>query len=161
MQLTGKAGMFHYIQGFRPGLESRMDPFEQHPDSAGRRYRFIYLTGRGTYSYLFPSMPENDIVAEAEAAIPMGYTQIWILEWIAAIRPESGKKIQPSQRRAAQNLRLNGVLEGRSHILIGENGQCFGCTEKLQAAIGASRLLAVEKHIRIAIGLLAANITWH
>ena len=43
----------------------------------------------------------------------------------------------------------------------GEHGQCFGGTEKIQAALGASKALAVERVVRIAVGFLAANVTWH
>ncbi len=153
--------MFRRIQGFRLGLEQRRDPFDQHQDITGQNYLFLYLTGRGEYSYLFPNATENSVIDEAERSIPMGYTQIWILEWINSIRPNPGKKIRPFQRRAAQDLRPGGVQEGRSYVLIAENGQCLGCTEKLHGAIGAAKLIAIEKQVRIAVGLLKANVTWH
>jgi hypothetical protein len=106
-------------------------------------------------------MTEGNIIDAAAQAIPLGYTQLWILEWMRAIRPELGQKITPSQRRAAQHLSQASVQEGHSYVLIGENGQCFGCTEKLPTAIGASRLLAVARQVRIALGSLQMNVTWH
>jgi hypothetical protein len=136
--------MFRRIPGFRFGLDNRRSPFDQHADIVAQHYLFIYLTGRGEYSYLFPHTTESDIIDAAEQSIPMGYTQIWILEWINAIRPESVKKTKPFQRRAAQNLRRDRVQEGHSYVLIGENAQCFGCTDTLQAALGASKSIAIE-----------------
>jgi hypothetical protein len=112
-------------------------------------------------SYLLPHTTERNIIDAAAHAILMGYTQIWILEWVNAMRPEPGKKLTPSQRRAAQHLRQDSVQEGHSYVLIGENGQCFGWTEKWHAALEASKLLAVESTGRITIGLLKANVTWH
>lgn len=153
--------MFRRIQGFRLGLEAQRSPFDQEHDIVGQHYLFIYLTGRGEYSYLFPHTTESNVIDEAARSIPMGSTQIWILTWMTALRPEPGKKITPSQRRAAQNLKLDRVEEGSAYVLIGETGQCFGCTERLQAALGASRLIAVERSVRIAIGLLQANVPWH
>jgi len=153
--------MFRRIQGLRLGLEQRRNPFEQHPDIVGQHYLFLYLTGRGEYSYVFPQTTESHIIEAAAQSIPMGYTQLWILEWVRAIRPELGQKIKPSQRRAAQHLRQDRVQEGYSYVLIGENAQCFGGTEKLHTAIGASRSIAVERQVRIALGLLKANVTWH
>jgi hypothetical protein len=96
--------MRHRIQHFRLGLEQRRDPFDQNQDLAGQKHLFLYLTGRGEFSYLFPETMEKEIINEAEQTIPVGYTQLWILEWITAIRPESGEKVKPSQRRAAQHL---------------------------------------------------------
>jgi hypothetical protein len=91
----------------------------------------------------------------------MGSTQIWILEWVNAIRPELGKKLKSVQRRAVQTLRQDQVQEGVSYVLIGENGQRFGSTEKVSAALGASKAIAVERAVRIAVGFLTANVPWH
>jgi hypothetical protein len=158
---TEKADMFRRIQGLQLGLEQCRNPFEPHPDLAGQHYLFLYLTGRGEYSYLFPQMTEGHIINAAAQAIPLGYTQIWILEWVRAMRPKPGQKIRPSQRRAVQHLSQASVQEGHSYVLIGEHGQCFGCTENLSTAIGASKLLNVARQVRIALGLLQMNVTWH
>ena len=91
-----------FVQGFRFGLEARLNPFDVHEDLAGRKHLFLYVTGRGELSYLFPDAPESDIIGEAERCIPMGYTQIWILEWVVSVRPEPGKKNEvPSAARRA------------------------------------------------------------
>ncbi len=82
--------MFRAIPGFRLGLEHRRNPFDQHPDIVGQHYLFVYVTGRGEYSYVFPPTTENDIIDAAEHAIPMGYTQRWILEWVNAMRWRTG-----------------------------------------------------------------------
>ena len=153
--------MFRCIQGLQLGLEQGRNPFEPHPDLVGQHYLFLYLTGRGEYSYLFPQMSEDHIINAAAQAIPLGYTQVWILAWVRAMRPEPGQKIRPSQRRAVQHLSQASVQEGHSYVLIGEHGQCFGCTEKLSTAIGASKLLTVARQVRIALGLLQMNVTWH
>jgi hypothetical protein len=153
--------MFRRIPGLQLGLEHCRSPFDPHPDLVGQHYLFIYLTGRGEYIYLFPLMPEHDILDAAAQAIPMGYTQIWILEWVNAVRLELGKKLKPSQRRAAYMLRQDQIQERRSYVLIGEQGQCFGGTDKRQAALGAAKAIASERRIRIAVGLLTANVTWH
>jgi hypothetical protein len=153
--------MFRRIQGFRLGLEHCRNPFDPHPDIVGQHYLFLYLTGRGEYSYVFPPTTERDILDAAAHSIPMGYTQIWILEWVNAVRPEPGKRLKPSQRRAAHTLRRDGVQEGRSYVLLSENAQCFGSAETLQAALGASKALAIEHTVRIAVGFLKANVTWH
>ena len=150
-----------FVQGFRFGLEARLNPFDVHEDLAGRKHLFLYVTGRGELSYLFPDAPESDIIGEAERCIPMGYTQIWILEWVVSVRPEPGKKTKSHQRRAAQELAQGGIREGHSYVLIGEHSRCFGHTEKLHAAKGAAEALAAENSVRIAIGLLKANMTWH
>jgi hypothetical protein len=156
-----KPAMFRPIQGFRLGLDHCRNPFDQHADIVGQHHLFIYLTGRGAYSYIFPPTAESDILDAAAHCIPMGYTQIWVLEWINAVRPTLGKPPRPSQRRAAQQLRLDRMQEGHTYVLIGENAQCFGGTERLPWALGASRWLAAERAMRIAVGLLTANITWH
>lgn len=153
--------MFRRIQGFRLGLEQASNPFDPHPELIGQHYLFLYLTGRGEYSYVFPPLAESDIIEAAAHSIPMGYTQIWILEWINAVRPEPRKKIKPFQRRATQHLKPERFQEGHSYVLIGENARCFGGAETLPAALGASKVLAVESAVRIVIGLLKANVTWH
>ncbi len=153
--------MYRRIQGLQLGLEERRSPFEPNPDIDGRRYLFLYLTGRGEYSYLFPPTTESHIMDAAAQSIPMGYTQIWILEWIRAVRPELGQKTTPSQRRAAQHLSQDGTRAGYSYVLIGESAQYLGGTENLHTAIEASRLLVLEKRVRIALGLLKASVTWH
>jgi hypothetical protein len=153
--------MFRPIPGLRLGQEDRRNPFDPHPDLVGQHYLFLYLTGRGEYSYLFPPMPGNDILDAAAQAIPMGYTQLWILEWVSAIRPELGKKMKPFQRRAVHYLRQNQVQEGHAYVLLGEHGQCFGGTAKVSAALGASKAIASERILRIVVGFLTANITWH
>jgi hypothetical protein len=53
------------------------------------------------------------------------------------------------------------MLEGHSYVLIGENARCFGWTDKLNVAIGAARLLAAEEQVRVVIGLLKGDVTWH
>jgi hypothetical protein len=106
-------------------------------------------------------MTENDILDAAAQSIPMGYTQLWVLEWINAVRPELGKKITPFQRRAVHTLRQERVQEGCSYVLIGEHGQCFGGTAKVSAALGASKAIASERGVRVAVGFLTANVTWH
>jgi hypothetical protein len=153
--------MFRHMQGLQLGLDHRRSPFDLHPEMVGQHYVLLYLTGRGEYSSLFPPMLEHDTLDAAAHAIPMGSTQLWILEWINAMRPEPGKKLKPFQRRAVHTLRQERVQEGHSYVLIGENGQGFGGTEKMQAALGASKAIAVERVVRIAVGFLAANVTWH
>jgi hypothetical protein len=153
--------MFRRIPGFPLGLAPPRNPFDPPPDLVGQHYLFLYLTGRGEYSYVFPPTPEHDILDAAAHAIPMGSTQIWILEWVNAVRPELGKKLKPSQRRTVHTLRQDQMQEGHSYVLIGENGQCFGGTEKVSAALGASKAIASERTVRIAVGFLTANVTWH
>jgi hypothetical protein len=153
--------MFRPIQGLRLGLEDRRNPFDPHPDLVGQHYLFLYLTGRGEYSYIFPPTTQNDILDAAAQAIPMGYTQLWILEWINAMRPEPGKQRMPFQRRAVHHLRQDQVQEGHSYVLIGEHGQCFGFTNTWHTATGASKAIAVASTSRIVVGFLKANITWH
>ena len=157
--------MFYLVRDFSLGLEWRKDPFDPNDDISSRAFLFIYLTGRGEYSYLFPEMAEDDIIIEADRTIPTGYTQIWILEWIRAVRPQSGKikreKVKPFQRRAVENLRQSGAQERQSYVLLGENGLCFGWSDKLHSAEGAAKLIAEEKKLRVVIGLLRADITWH
>lgn len=160
-----RADMFYRVQDFSLGLEWRKDPFDPNDDISGRTFLFIYVTGRGEYSYLFPDMADNDIIVEANHTIPMGYTQIWILEWVMSVRPQAGKikrkKAQPFQRRAVESLRQGGAQERRSYVLLGEEGLCFGWSDKLHSAEGAAKLIAEEKKLRVVIGLLRANITWH
>jgi hypothetical protein len=84
-----------------------------------------------------------------------------MLEWINAIRPELGKKLKSFQRRALHRLRQDRMQEGHSYVLIGEHGQCFGGTETVQTALGASKAIAVERSVCIAVGFLRANVTWH
>jgi hypothetical protein len=153
--------MFRRIQGFRLGLDHCRNPFEPHPEIVGQHYLFLYLTGRGEYSYLFPPTAEHVILDAASQSIPMGYTQLWILERITAMRPALGKNMKPSQRRAVHTLRQDRVQEGHSYVLIGEHGQYFGGTDKLSAALGASKAMAAERAVRIAVGFLTANVTWH
>src|SRR5687767_5887952 len=115
--------MFRRIPGFPLGLKHCRNPFDPHPDIMGQHYLFLYLTGRGEYSSVFPPTPEHDILDAAAHAIPMGSTQLWILEWITAMQPERGKKLKSVQRRAVQTLRQDQMQEGRSYVLIGEHGQ--------------------------------------
>jgi hypothetical protein len=63
--------------------------------------------------------------------------------------------------RYIQHLSQANVQEGHSYVLIGENGQCFDCTERLSTALGASKVLTVARRIRSALGLLQINVTWH
>lgn len=149
------------IPDFPLGRAQKMSPFDAHEDIATQTCLFLYLTGRGQYSYLFADTPGLLAVNEAERTIPMGYTQLWVLSWTTSIQPMYRKKSKPSQRRAVQTVARNRTLEGRSYVLIGENGMHFGSTEKLHTAVAAARLLAVEKRIRIVIALLKANVTWH
>jgi hypothetical protein len=153
--------MFRRIPGFPRGLEQGRNPFDPHPAIVGQHYLFLYLTGRGEYSYVFPPMTEHDILNAAAQSIPMGSTQLWILEWVNAIQPELGKKMKPFQRRAAHTLLQDQMQEGRSYVLIGEHGQCFGGTEQMQTALGASKAIAVDRAVRIAVGFLIANVPWH
>lgn len=157
--------MFRPIKDFSLGLDGRKDPFEPNDDLADAVFLFIYMTGRGEYSYLFPDMSENDIVAEADRTIPMGYTQLLILEWIKSVRPRyqrnKGKKVRPSQRRAAEELSQGGAQEGQAFVLLTENGLCLGWSPKLQLAESAALAIAEERKSRIVIALLRANITWH
>jgi hypothetical protein len=41
-------------------------------------------------------MTEDHIIDAVAQAIPLGYTQVWILEWVRAMRPELGQKIIPA-----------------------------------------------------------------
>jgi len=157
--------MFYRVRDFSLGLKWRKDPFAPNDDISGQTFLFIYVTGRGEYSYLFPDMAEGDIITEANHTIPMGYTQIWILQWIMSVRPQSGKikrkKVKPFQRHAVEDLRQGGVQERQSYVLLGEDGLCLGWSDKLRSAEGAAKLIAEEKKVCVAIGLLRANITWH
>ncbi|HEV8614086.1 MAG TPA: hypothetical protein VGU22_01200 [Methylomirabilota bacterium] len=153
--------MFHRVPGFRLGVDAARDPFDPQPDLEGQHHVFIYLTGRGMVSYLFARATEGEIVAEAERTIPMGSTQIWVLRWLRAIQRQPRARVRPSQRRAAARLRPDGFQEGRSYLLIGENARCFGGADTPASATDAARALADAEGVRIAIGLLTANITWH
>jgi hypothetical protein len=124
--------MSRCIPGLRLGLDYRRSPFDPHPERVGQHGLCLYRTGRGEYSYLSPLMPEHDILDAAAQSIPMGSPQRWILEWVNAVRPERGKQMKPSQRRAAHTLRQDRVQERHSDVLIGEHGQCFGSTGHCQ-----------------------------
>jgi len=149
------------IQDFPFGVEERLDPFDRHPELAGRRYLFIHLTGRGEFSYLFSYRSENEIIDAAAGSIPMGYTQIDILEWCDSIGPNPGHKPKSWQRRAAENLRRDRGAEGRAWLLVGDNSQTFGWTDSLHLAEGAAAVIATQRRIRIAIALLRASVSWH
>jgi hypothetical protein len=108
--------MFRRMQGLRLGLEHRRSPFIRHPDIVGEHHLFIYLTGRGEYSYLFPQTTESDIIDTAAQSIPVGYTQLWILEWINAVQPEPTKKLRPFQVKGSMMI---AALPRIAHSLTG------------------------------------------
>ena len=149
------------IPNFTLGMEQRLNPFNHGFDPENKTFMFIHLTGRGGFSYLFPEISEQAIVAEAERTIPMGYTQIWVLEWIKAVQPDFAKKTRPAQRRSVEKIGHGTVRENISFVLFGENGICFGSTDSIHTAREAAGFLAVEKKTRIVIGLLRVNISWH
>jgi hypothetical protein len=43
--------MVRRILGVPLGLDHLRSPFDPHPDLVGQHYVFLYLTGRGEYSY--------------------------------------------------------------------------------------------------------------
>lgn len=152
--------MPEFIENFRFCQEANRDPFDENDDIKAENYQFLYLTGRGQCSRLFPETKGDIMVAEAERCIPMGYTQIWVIQWARSINP-GATKIKSSQRRAAQNLRKDRIQEQRSWVLLGEDGVYLGWSDKLHSAVEAAGVISAEKRIRIAIGLLKADITWH
>ena len=152
--------MLRRVEGFPLGADARLDPFDAHPDLAGQGYMFIYLTGRGECSYLFPPIPRGNVVRVAEETVPMGYTQLWILQWEAALRPERRRAIRPAQRRAARAVAETRPGE-RSFVLLGERTGAVGAAETLRAATAAARVIAVEARAQIVVGLLVADVTWH
>ncbi len=152
--------MFRRIQGLILGLDERRNPFDPQSDIANHGYLFLYVTGRGEYSYLFAPMEEEEILRAADEAVPMGYAQLMVLEWVQAFHPAPGVGIKPSERRAGQDLSLKAAREGRSYALIGENGEWFGCAEKLPTAMSAARSIAAEKRVRVALGLVKSSLAW-
>jgi hypothetical protein len=94
------------------------NPFDQHPDIDGQHYLSIYaLPVRESIAIYFHTRhtTEHTIIDHAAHSIPLGYTQLWILGWISAMRLEPETKIKPSQRRAAQNLRRLASRSLRLH----------------------------------------------
>jgi len=150
-----------FLEKFRLGQDRRCDPFEPHEDLAGQLQLFVYVTSRGGFSYLFPDCNDNEVIDAAESSIPVGYTQIWILEWITALRPKPAREVKASERRAAGDLKLHGAREGRSYILIAENGRCFGIADTLHRARAAAVAIGTQERVRIAVGRLKADVTWH
>jgi hypothetical protein len=148
------------VEGFPLGVDARLDPFDAHPELAGRGFMFIYLTGRGESSYLFPPVPFGEVVRLAEGAVPMGYTQLWVLQWEAAVRPGRGRTIGPGRRRAAQAVAGTRARE-RAFVLLGERAGHVGTAATLPQAVSAARVLAVEQRARIALALLVVDVTWH
>lgn len=153
--------MLSRVEGFQPGLDGRRDPFDQHPDLARSTLLFIYLTGRGQFSYLIEGMTEHEIIREAERTIPMGYTQIWVLQWASAVRPEYGREASAEERQATGELRQDRPREDHSYVLLGENARNFGWTGGVEAATRAARAIAAKERVRVAIGLLKNDVTWH
>src|SRR5574341_1026602 len=99
--------MGRIIQGFTLGSDQARDPFENH-DTTAQALMFIYLSGRGEYSHLFPAVSVNDVIEAAGAAIPMGYTQLWIIQWLASVHPISGE--DNVQRTRGGSLRTHGQI---------------------------------------------------
>jgi len=94
--------MGRIIQKFKLGRDESKDPFEKH-DTTAQSLMFIYLTGRGEYSYLFEAASVNEVIEEAGATIPMGYTQLWIIQWLKSVHPMSGdRKVRRARRLAAE-----------------------------------------------------------
>jgi hypothetical protein len=51
--------MVRRILGVPLGLDHLRSPFDPHPDLVGQHYVFLYLTGRGEYSYGIVKLMEN------------------------------------------------------------------------------------------------------
>lgn len=155
--------MFRLIPDFSFGLVERRNPFDRR-DGSEETLLFLYVTGRGEFSYLFEVMSEHVILSEAEKSIPRGYTQLWLLERILAVQPSSKTErqgIRSSHRRAVEALRRDAVQAGLSYVLLAENGHNLGWSPRLPAAENAARAIVAGNHGRIVIALLRADITWH
>lgn len=149
------------IPGFPLGLEEKRDPFAVAAAPVGAGLCFVYLTGRRTSSWLFPACPPEQILDEADQAIPMGYTQLWILEWRGAVASSLHKKAKPAAQRAVEALHQEAVQAGASWPLLGENGAYFGWAESAATALAAAQVLAARHRTRIAVGRLLADVAWH
>lgn len=147
--------MLSSIPEFTYGQEARRDPFAP---GAGEGV-FLHLTGRGQTSYLIAAEQEPGLNAALDA-IPMGYTQIWVIEWAGAAGPAEGTLPAPV-RRAAGRLCQDRPRQGESWVLIGERGGCLGWCRDRITALEAARAVSDEKKVRIAVGLLRLDITWH
>ncbi|MBI2428106.1 MAG: hypothetical protein HYV29_04805 [Ignavibacteriales bacterium] len=153
--------MASYIEHFSFGRDERLNPFSVNGDITSGSHQFIYLTGRGQCSYLFPRRSVEEIVREAEKTIPAGYTQLWILEWITSVLPSAERKIKSSQNRSKENLKSERVIADHSYILLGDDKGSLGWTDNVQAANDAAKALASEMNLRIAVALLKGDLTWH
>jgi hypothetical protein len=100
--------MLSLIPRFSPGQDARRPPFDPGQAPAEECLSFLYVTGRGRYSPLFPCMSLHAVLTGAGQTIPMGHTSIWVLEWRMAAGPETPGRTRalpkPSRRRAAENL---------------------------------------------------------
>lgn len=120
---------------------------------------FVYLTGRGEHSHLFPRIPVSDVVDEAAKTIPMGYTQLWVIGWLTAVGPSSrGRR---THRRPAASLSHERVVGGASHLVLSEAGHYLGWSDTRGGAVRAARAIAHEQRVRLAVGLLVADVGWH
>ena len=104
--------MGRIIQSFRLGRDEGEDPFDKR-DTTAQSLMFIYLTGRGEYSYLFEAASVSEVIEEAGATIPMGYTQLWIIRWLKSIHPMSGGR-KERRARAGSALRQERAIAGQS-----------------------------------------------
>ncbi len=151
--------MGRIIQSFRLGRDEGKDPFDKR-DAATQSLMFVYLTGRGEYSYLFEAALVNEVIGEAGASIPMGYTELWVIQWLKSVHPISGGPRVRSVRGGSP-LRQERVTEGRSYLVIARDGRYWGWSGRLEQAATVAQKISSEHGIALAIGLLKANVTWH
>jgi len=151
--------MGRIIQKFKLGRDESKDPFEIH-DTTAQSLMFIYLTGRGEYSYLFEAASVNEVIEEAGATIPMGYTQLWIIQWLKSVHPMSGDR-KVRRARAGSPLRQERAIAGQSYLAIARDGRYWGWSESLERAASAAQKISNNQGIALAIGLLKADESWH
>jgi hypothetical protein len=147
------------LDGFPLGDDARRDPFDA-PRLDGMPEWFVYVSGRGQGSWLFPAMDITHIEAAAAATVPMGYTDLWVLERLAVVPPP--RRVAPGDRRAAGKSRLAGsARRPDARVLLREDGRCLGWAPTPATALRAARGLAVAHQQRILIGRLIADLPWH
>jgi hypothetical protein len=152
--------MLRRIESFGLGRDRRLDPFDERTGGPRERLWFAYLAGRGECSFLFTPASVDEVV-EAARSVPIGRTDLWVLERVAVTRPRRRTRARPADRRAAQTLDNGAPNAARPHVLIGERGQSFGTAAQARIALAAARALADEHDVRIVVARLVENVPWH
>lgn len=157
-----------YLEDYPGALEPRRTPFAEVGEPLEPSV-FIYMTNRyeGRWSYLMP--PGFERRFDPASRIPMGYTQLWIMEKIVALAPEPGKRIRRAHELQFPNFEAGVVRDDflslfhvlREPVSTTSHNDHIGGRRRLQDARSFAKRAANQLGLRVVVAKLIEDWTWH